>query len=571
MMRAIFRRYAAIVLAAVLCLASIISAPAETKYATLRNGAKGEAVRAMQQALTDQGYDTKGVDGIFGRGTEAAVRQFQTARGLKADGLAGNQTLTALYGEAGAPVPQDPSGSAPDPQATPAPEQTSGGGSSGPYATLRYGAKGSPVQAMQQALTALGYTPGAADGIFGRGTENAVKQFQKNNKLKVDGLAGNATLTLLYEQAASAGAPADPAPTPTPVPQSPSEPTEAPPAGEPTAQPTEAPPPTPTPAPGIPTRTLKKGMTGSDVQQVQQKLADLKYYGSGISGTYDDATMNAVKAFQANNGLTSDGLAGPKTYEVLFGSAPRSAEETPPPSYATLKLNSTGSAVTQLQTRLKDLGYKATVTGTYSTETREAVADFQNRNGLVSDGIAGAQTQVALYGSGAKDASTPLPGLEEGAGIIDGPSKGQVQLLHWFDVVKPSMGSGQNILVFDPATKRSWTLRLYSLGHHADSEPLTLRDTQIMNVAFGNKTTWTPKPVYVKLPDGRWTVASTHNTPHLSGNIIGNGFDGHLCVHFLRDMEECKKNDPDYGVTNQNVIRAAWKALTGETYVEIVR
>jgi hypothetical protein len=161
--------------------------------------------------------------------------------------------------------------------------------------------------------------------------------------------------------------------------------------------------------------------------------------------------------------------------------------------------------------------------------------------------------------------------LEEGAGIIDGPSPSEVQLLHWYDSVKPSMKSGQNILVFDPATKRSWTLRLYALGHHADSEPLTLRDTQIMRLAFGGITTWNPKPVYVRLPDGRWTLAATHDTPHLSESILGNDFDGHLCVHFLRDMAECQQNDPDYGVTNQNVIRNYWKHLTGQTYAEIVR
>ena len=70
-----------------------------------------------------------------------------------------------------------------------------------------------------------------------------------------------------------------------------------------------------------------------------------------------------------------------------------------------------------------------------------------------------------------------------------------------------------------------------------------------MYKAFGNTNTWTPKPVYVKLPSGTWTLASMHNVPHLSGSIKDNGFDGHLCVHFLRDMDECKQNDPNYGVT----------------------
>ena len=55
-----------------------------------------------------------------------------------------------------------------------------------------------------------------------------------------------------------------------------------------------------------------------------------------------------------------------------------------------------------------------------------------------------------------------------------------------------------------------------------------------------------------------------HNRPHLTGSVANNGFDGHLCVHFLRDMAEAQQNDPDYGVQNQSVLRSAWRALTGE-------
>lgn len=553
----------ALVLAIILCMTSFVTAPAETRYATLRYGNAGEQVRAMQQALNDLGFDTKGVDGKFGRGTEDAVKRFQRSKGLVPDGLAGNQTLTALYGAAGNPGSGVPEVTQ-SPTATPSP--TSNGSASGSLSTLRYGSKGDAVKAMQEALTKLGYAPGVADGIFGRGTENTVKQFQKNNGLVTDGLAGSKTLALLYSQAGQNSAPT-PAPTD-------ATPTPAPATSEPTVPPASTQAPTQAPSGVTLSRTLRKGYTGDDVKLVQQLLTNLKYYGGSISGVYDDATIAAVKSFQANNGLTSDGLAGTKTYTVLQSGSARAADQsapTPAPNYSTLKVNSMGTAVTSLQNALKNLGYNASVTGTYTTETRDAVVEFQIRNNLTADGIAGAATQQVLYGGSAKDASTPLPALEEGAGIIDGPSKSEVQLLHWFDTVKPSLKSGQNILVFDPATKRSWALMAFSLGRHADSEPRTLRDTQIMNVAFGNKTTWTPKPVYVKLPDGRWTVASTHNTPHLTGPILGNGFDGHLCVHFLRDMAECQQNDPDYGVTNQNVIRNAWKALTGETYVEIVR
>ena len=40
---------------------------------------------------------------------------------------------------------------------------------------------------------------------------------------------------------------------------------------------------------------------------------------------------------------------------------------------------------------------------------------------------------------------------------------------------------------------------------------------------------------------------------------------GQNCIHFLRDMEECRKNDPNYGVSNQETLRAFWKSLTGQT------
>jgi hypothetical protein len=52
--------------------------------------------------------------------------------------------------------------------------------------------------------------------------------------------------------------------------------------------------------------------------------------------------------------------------------------------------------------------------------------------------------------------------------------------------------------------------------------------------------------------------------PHMSGSIKDNGFNGHLCVHFLRDMSEAKKNDPNYGVANQETIRALWKSISGQ-------
>lgn len=67
-------------------------------YATLRNGSSGEDVKKLQQALTNAGYNPGGIDGIFGANTEAAVKSYQTANGLTADGIAGDQTLGKIYG-----------------------------------------------------------------------------------------------------------------------------------------------------------------------------------------------------------------------------------------------------------------------------------------------------------------------------------------------------------------------------------------------------------------------------------------------------------------------------------------
>lgn len=107
-------------------------------------------------------------------------------------------------------------------------------------------------------------------------------------------------------------------------------------------------------------------------------------------------------------------------------------------------------------------------------------------------------------------------------------------------------------------------MKILARGRHCDAEPLTAKDTRTMITAFGGVNTWNQKAVYVLLPDGRWSLASTHDMPHDSGTIKDNDFNGHLCVHFFRDMDEAKKNDPNYGVSNQKTIRSWWKKLTGE-------
>jgi hypothetical protein len=62
----------------------------------LKLGSKGTAVSILQQDLTALGYNTYGIDGIFGANTNNAVLTFQKTKGLAADALVGTQTKTAL-------------------------------------------------------------------------------------------------------------------------------------------------------------------------------------------------------------------------------------------------------------------------------------------------------------------------------------------------------------------------------------------------------------------------------------------------------------------------------------------
>lgn len=528
-MRAFLRAlsFRMLALALILTLLAAPQALAATKYTTLEFGSRGSDVLQLQKALLELGFNPNGTDGKFGRGTETAVKAYQAARGLEVDGKAGTLTLTMLYGET-----SGESGTITTPVTT------------NPN-TLKYGDSGSRVTELQTALVKLGYNTNGVDGRFGAGTQRAVISFQKDNGLEADGLAGTKTLELLYAKANGSGSS----------------------SGSSSGTST-----------GL-TRTLRRGYTGDDVIAVQERLKKLGYYTGSIDGVYGSGSIAAATAFQKNNGLKVDGLTGQSTYAALFsssavaaGSSSSSGSSSSGSSSTYVKLQSgdKGTEVKKLQQALKDLGYDVSADGTYGPITVAAVIAFQKLNGLDDDGIAGAKTQTVLYSGNAKrydsSSGSSSGGSSSGStGTTVAPNGATIQLLHWFDDVKPTLKNGQNLIAYDPDTGISWTLRIMSRGNHADVEPLTAADTAAMFQAFGNKESWGPKVVYIKLPDGRWSIASTHNVAHGSQTISDNNFDGQNCVHFLRDMDECKRNDPDYGVQNQEAIREAWKKLTGIT------
>lgn len=329
-------------------------------YPVLRVGSTGSDVSDLQARLTELGYYSGTIDGMYAVGTQQAVAEFQSRSGLTADGVAGRRTQDLLYSLAA------------QPKMVSANTQTEG------YLLLKQGSSGLEVRKLQGRLAELGYYAGGVDGIYGETTTNAVKAFQRNNSLSGDGQAGEQTQTKLYS--ATARYASNPVAT---------------------ADPNQ-------------TRTLTLGMTGNDVYAMQERLIELRYLTGVADGVFGEETRQALIAFQKNNNLTADGSAGASTLKKINGSAKAATRVTPSPvpsGTVTLREGDTGENVYVLQAQLFQLGYyTGRIDGRFSEETTQAVRAFQMMNGLTADGIAGKGTQSKLSSGGAIPA---VPVFEE--------------------------------------------------------------------------------------------------------------------------------------------------------------
>ena len=341
-------------------------------YPLLHVGSTGSDVSDLQARLIELGYYSGTIDGKYAAATQAAVMEFQERNGLTADGVAGRQTQDLLY--SGAAQLKVVSASA---QAQ-------------SYLLLKSGSSGLEVRKLQGRLAELGYYAGGVDGIYGDSTVSAVKAFQRNNGLSADGQAGEQTQTKLYSSSAKyANNPVN------------------------KADPDQA-------------RSLSLGMTGNDVYALQERLIELRYLSGVADGVYGPETQEAVAAYQKNNGLEADGVAGLATLRKLNGSsrAATGATATNPPAGATLREGDSGEGVYNLQLRLFELGYySGRIDGRFGPETTEAVKAFQRANGLTADGIAGSGTQSRLQ-SGAAAASSTQPPASQGSSSQGSTSQG---------------------------------------------------------------------------------------------------------------------------------------------------
>lgn len=89
-----FKRMIAVLMVLVILISAML--PAAVLAENLRYGSRGDKVKELQQKLKRWGYYTGSIDGIFGSGTQAAVKNFQKKNGLTADGIVGPKTAAAL-------------------------------------------------------------------------------------------------------------------------------------------------------------------------------------------------------------------------------------------------------------------------------------------------------------------------------------------------------------------------------------------------------------------------------------------------------------------------------------------
>lgn len=367
-------------------------------------------VVAVQNNLKKLSYYTGSIDGMFGEKSIAALKAFQKAKGLEQTGVANTTTLNELTKAVNALSSGSSSSGSTSSGSTSSGSTSSGSTSSGSTSNntanldltiksklntnqlLVRGSTGDQVRYVQQILSIFGYLDDVIDGDYGSKTVAAVKAYQNDNGLAADGEAGTKTLTSMKNKGAN----------------------------------------------------------------LQIQLKKLGYYNGTIDVSLADGTLSALKSFQTRNGLTVDGVAGPKTLSALsnavakLNSSSSSSGSTSSGSTSSgstssgstssgstsnnnnnnesyeftanqsLHEGATGVQVEHLQKALVVFGHlNGSIDGSFGAKTLAAVKSYQRENGLTVDGKAGPNTLNSII-TNAKKLQSDLKKLGYYDGSIDG-------------------------------------------------------------------------------------------------------------------------------------------------------
>ena len=334
-----------------------------TSYAAaIKEGDRGEQVAELQRILIAKGLLSGNADGIYGSATVEAIKKFQANHGLTVDGICGDETFNLMIADS---------------------NLNSNSADNENYA-IKFGMRGADVEELQNILIALGYMNGKADGIAGTSTINAIKKFQSTHGLTADGICGTATFDAINIEAENFMSNNQ--------------------SNDNFETSNEA----------IIGSTIKPGMRGEGVADLQRKLIARGFLTGQADGICGDGTVAAIKKFQASQGLEPDGIAGVVTLSRLnefngvetFENNDYIPEELPEEmnkigGYAeigsVIKPGMHGEGVADVQRKLIDHGFlTGHADGICGSRTVAAIKEFQASVGLKADGVCGLQTYAAL-------------------------------------------------------------------------------------------------------------------------------------------------------------------------------
>ena len=570
---------------------------------TLRLESTGETVRALQRDLMALGYYTGDITGHFGEKTKTAVSKFQRAKGLNNDGVAGPSTLNAIVTALGNTGSLASSGAA-------------------SASSLRPGDTSDQVRDMQERLTRLKYYYGEITGSYGNLTEKAVRKFQDDNDLTVDGIAGSKTLQLLYSKTGGSYTS--------------------------TGNNKET---------GVKygvlntdnvslresyskssksvieldtgralkiTETLKvngetwyfctveksnyiyKGYMRSDYVTITgyndfitngggdmslggEVLGMIRVTGDKVSirEDHDDDADRIAYAYKgdvyyyvstrssdggwfqiSNGGWISQKYATRLTEDEMdaYGST------TGQTSY---RLGDSGSMVKWIQEALDELDYyDGEITGTYGSKTHDAVQDFQRDHGLSGDGIAGAKTIAAI-----QDALGDRVG-NTGSNSITGKIVYNLDWFVYYNYITSNSHFGINnkqntsykAMLTDIQTGRSFDIKIQSTGNHVDAEPWDSRDTQVLAAIYGKSSgsdlagVYKRRPMILTSKKGANVLVSIYPEPHGQDTVPDNGYDGQFCLHMVNSKTHGTDRVDDDVNGHQDMLKKGAALLKDEGY-----
>lgn len=234
----------------------------------LFEGSTGEDVKVLQNNLKLLGYNIE-TDGNFTLATENAVKSFQLENNLNDTGIVNQETWELIE------------------------EKINDLNRNLRFDELKEGSTGLDVINLQEKLRITKNFFGSVTGSFGPETTEAVKTFQSKNNLPVTGIVNEETWNLLINQTSNSFI---------------NDLVAIPVINTISTQTTNI----------LNRPTLRLGDKGPEVSNLQRILTELMYYDGIIDGVFGNTTDIAVRTFQTNNRLTSDGIVGRNTWSALI-------------------------------------------------------------------------------------------------------------------------------------------------------------------------------------------------------------------------------------------------------------